>query len=130
MVDAKLIALLLSAVFLACSDRDVTPSSDPGPPVVQGLDPAELLSRGQYLADFVTGCSGCHTPRDAMGAPIAGEALAGAECFIRLDNGSCLNAPNITNHATGLLNRTDAEVRRTVTAFAPPWAVLPWGPRA
>lgn len=104
MTYAKPTALLLSAVLFACSDEDLT----------TGRAPVELVSRGQYLADQVTGCPGCHTPRDPMGAPIPGQALAGAECFVRLDNGSCLNAPNITNHETGLLNRTDAEVRRMI----------------
>jgi mono/diheme cytochrome c family protein len=49
-----------------------------------------------------------------MGAPILAEFLAGGECFIRLDNGSCLNTPNLTNHETGLMNRTDAEIKRMI----------------
>jgi len=120
MLDPKLASLLLGGVFFACSDPDVMSLRDPDPddraePV--GVDP---VIRGQYLADFVTGCPGCHTPRDAMGAPIPGQPLAGAECFIQLDNGSCLNVPNITNHPTGLMNRTDAEIRRMlVDGFRP-----------
>jgi mono/diheme cytochrome c family protein len=115
MSDAKLTSLLLGAVLCACSSEDTSPPSASGL-----LDPAQpdgfdLVTRGRYLADQVTGCPACHTPRDAMGAPIASEYLAGSECFIRLENGSCLNVPNITNHETGLLNRTDAEVKRMLT---------------
>lgn len=113
MPATKLVPLLLTA-FIACSDQALTSIRDPGlagraEPV--GVDP---VARGQYLVDAVTACSDCHTPRDQMGAPIAGQYLAGTECFIRLDNGSCLPAPNLTNHETGLSNRSDAEIRGMV----------------
>jgi mono/diheme cytochrome c family protein len=115
MSDAKLTSLLLlSAVFLGCSDQDVSPSGEPGPSAGQALTPVELVTRGKYLAENVTGCAGCHTPRDPMGVPIPGRYLAGGECFVRLDNGSCLNVPNLTNHETGLKDRTDAEIRRMI----------------
>jgi len=107
MTDMKLTSLLLlSAVFFACSDED---AGQPGPG-----DDGELVARGQYLAENVTGCPACHSPRDPMGAPIPGQYLSGSECFNRLENGSCLNAPNLTNHETGLLNRTDAEIKRMI----------------
>jgi len=47
-----------------------------------------------------------------MGAPIESQYLAGAECFVRLANGGCLHTSNLTNHESGLLNRTDAEIER------------------
>jgi mono/diheme cytochrome c family protein len=113
LLDAKLTLLGLCAVFIACSDEAVTPVSDPGATTVKELSPAELVVRGRYVAD-VAACPACHTPRGAMGEPIVGQDLAGTECFVRLDNGSCLNAPNLTNHETGLLNRTDAEIKRMI----------------
>jgi mono/diheme cytochrome c family protein len=73
-----------------------------------------MVIRGQYLAEHITGCPICHTPRDAMGAPIPGQYMAGSECFNRLENGSCLNAPNLTDHETGLRNRTDREIKRMI----------------
>jgi mono/diheme cytochrome c family protein len=113
MTDMKLTSLLLlSAVFFACSDEDAPLAGQPGPSAGRALTPVELVPRGQYLAENVTGCAGCHTPRDPMGAPILAEYLSGSECFIRLENGSCLNAPNLTNHETGLKNRTEAEIKR------------------
>src|SRR6185436_3166456 len=114
MPDAKFTPLLLSAVFFACSNQDVSVTGEPDQATVEPLSPVELVARGQYLAEHITGCPGCHTPLDAMGAPVPGKFMAGAECFIRLDNGSCLNVPNITNHETGLLQRTDAEIKRMI----------------
>jgi mono/diheme cytochrome c family protein len=95
--------------FSSCSDESATPSSDRD--VTAEVD---LLGRGQYLVDHVATCSDCHTPRDAMGAPIMAQYMAGAECFVRLQNGSCLHTSNLTNHETGLKNRTDAEIKRMI----------------
>jgi len=115
------LAWLVLAALCACSGEDVTqpllvPSEEIAP-----LDP-DPVARGRYLAEQVTGCADCHTPRDAMGAPILSQYLAGAECFIRLDNGSCLHTPNLTNHATGLLNRSDEEIERMITEGVRPSA--------
>jgi mono/diheme cytochrome c family protein len=68
-------------------------------------------ARGQYLVDHVVACPDCHTPRDAMGAPLPGKYLSGAKCFIMLPNGDCLHTRNLTNHATGLKNRTADEIK-------------------
>jgi mono/diheme cytochrome c family protein len=94
---AGLVPLLLA---VACSNDDSS-----------GTPPVE---RGQYVVNSVAACTDCHTPRDASGAPIAEKYLAGAECFVQLPSGSCLNTRNLTHHETGLLNRTDAEVERMI----------------
>jgi mono/diheme cytochrome c family protein len=121
MLSAKLTPFfLLSFLALACSDKDVTvsiPEAGDGPmttPDPIAPDPAAQVARGKYMVDNVAVCSDCHTPRNAMGAPIVAEYLAGAECFVRLENGSCLNTRNLTNHETGLLNRSDAEIKRMI----------------
>jgi cytochrome c553 len=57
-----------------------------------------------------------------MGAPLPGRYLSGVECFVRLDNGSCLNAPNLTNDATGLRNRSNEEIERMLTEGMRPTA--------
>lgn len=43
-------------------------------------DPAQdaAWNRGAYLVRAVTHCGECHTPRNALGGPIAGRALAGS----------------------------------------------------
>ena len=77
-------------------------------------DPAVAIARGKYIVDVVAVCQDCHTPRDAAGAPIAAQYLSGAECFVQLENESCLNTSNITSHETGLLNRSDEEIKRMI----------------
>jgi len=98
------LALTAAALAIACS-------ADEGGETLAG-DPVE---RGRYIVNNVAACTDCHTPRDPnTGAFIEAMFLAGAECFVRLDNGSCLNSRNLTNHETGLANRTDAEIERMI----------------
>jgi mono/diheme cytochrome c family protein len=96
----------LGLILFACSDADYAP------PV--STSPEDRVTRGQYLVDHVSGCGDCHTPRGAMGAPLQDQYLAGAECFVRLDDGSCLHSSNLTNHETGLANLSDAEIARMI----------------
>ncbi|HEY8944543.1 MAG TPA: c-type cytochrome [Polyangiaceae bacterium] len=79
-----------------------------------GTGAEEQVARGQYLVDHVIACSDCHTPRGPEG-PMLDLYMAGAECFAELPNGSCLNTPNLTNHETGLANRTDEEIKTMIT---------------
>jgi mono/diheme cytochrome c family protein len=80
-----------------------------------GLGGAALAARGKYLVEHVSVCIDCHTPRTEQGAPDLDNYLAGADCFIDIDPDSaevgCLSTPNLTNHATGLKNRTDEEIK-------------------
>lgn len=100
---------LISVLLLvsACGDDD-----DATTAVAE--DPLAVAARGKYIVDVVAVCQDCHTPRNEAGAPIAEQYLAGAECFAQLENGSCLNTKNLTNHETGLLNRTDEEIKRMI----------------
>lgn len=108
-----LVAALGSLVMTSCSDDTESPASS---------GPEALVARGQYLVDVVAVCSDCHTPRGEGGAPIAERYLAGAECFIELPNGSCLNSRNLTNDPTGLANRSDDEIKRMFTEGIRPTA--------
>jgi mono/diheme cytochrome c family protein len=102
---------ILGALLVACSDdKDTTDVTDPD----EGgeVTPVDPVARGQYLVDRVSVCQDCHTPRNEMGAPIPELYLSGAECFVQLENGSCLATRNLTNHETGLLNRSDDEIKR------------------
>jgi mono/diheme cytochrome c family protein len=85
-----------------------------------GARPQTPQARGEYLVKVVLDCVGCHTPRDAMNRPDLTKLLAGRVCFIDsappADNGmGCLHTPNLTNHETGLKNRTDAEIKDMFT---------------
>ncbi len=81
--------------------------------------PVPSVERGQYMAERLGPCGQCHTPKDAMGAPDDTRHFGGNDCFIDIDPMDdmigCLAAPNITNHPTGLANRTDAEIRAMIT---------------
>jgi hypothetical protein len=67
--------------------------------------------RGQYLVTTVIGCPDCHTPMKADGTPDMSKFLAGNPNFVVLPNGDKLGSRNLTNDATGLKNRTDAEIK-------------------
>lgn len=103
----------LGLFLLACSDADYLPP-ETGTTDIDTVTLEGRVARGQYLVDHVSGCGDCHTPRGPMGAPLQDQYLAGAECFVRLDNGSCLHTSNLTNHETGLMNRSDAEITRMI----------------
>ncbi len=72
------------------------------------------VERGDYLVHHVADCSGCHTPFDPMTfQPIEGMFLAGIECFVDVDpaeGAGCLHSRNLTNHPSGLMNRSDDEI--------------------
>ena len=99
-MNAKYGSTLL-LVLLACGGDDDTALESP-------------IERGKYIVDNVAVCQDCHTPRDEAGQPIAEQYLAGAECFAQLENGSCLNTRNLTNHETGLLNRSEDDIKRMI----------------
>ena len=73
------------------------------------------VARGAYLVNVVSVCTDCHTPRNPDGSPDLDNLLAGVECFIDADpeddEVGCLNTRNLTNHETGLMNRSDEEIK-------------------
>jgi len=67
-----------------------------GPRPDDGLDP--VLARGRYLADALTHCGACHTPRTLLGGPDDERYLAG-----NADGAEGDKVPNITpDKATGI----------------------------
>jgi mono/diheme cytochrome c family protein len=137
---------LALALFAACGDDDGSDPSPPGeeagasatggsssdagaggaPPTPEGgaggegADPE--LAYGKYLVDHLIACPDCHTPRNAVGAPIPEQYMAGTECLIALETGECLHAPNLTNDETGLKNRTNDEIKTMITEGVRPTA--------
>jgi mono/diheme cytochrome c family protein len=77
-------------------------------------------TRGKYLVDVVIACPECHTPRGAMGVFLPGRYLSGdstpaPNCtFASANRMECLYPRNLTNHETGLKNRTDAEIKKMI----------------
>jgi mono/diheme cytochrome c family protein len=127
---SRCFALVAGCVLLAAGcDDEVVNAGDGGPTDGGAADVAtgetapppapdaavvsltQQQARGKYLVDHVVACPDCHTPTDEMFRPLPGKYLSGMKCFIKLPNGDCLHTPNLTNDATGLKNRTDAEIK-------------------
>lgn len=75
----------------------------------------EVLARGRYLNDHVTGCTACHTPRDwtRFSGPIKAELLGTGGDRFDLGPAGVLYARNITPAAIGAWS--DGELHRAVT---------------
>jgi hypothetical protein len=74
-------------------------------------------ARGSYLVNVVIGCPECHTPRLPTGQLdltmfMAGETTPAPGCIFKAPNDDCVHPRNLTNHETGLKNRTDAEIKK------------------
>lgn len=117
-VFATVISMTALASFAACGDDEDVPAridaAVDAPPAIDApaVDP---VARGRYLVDHVAACGDCHSPRNPDGSFQAGKELSGVECFIDVDPTSaaagCIHSRNLTNHATGLANRSDAEIK-------------------
>jgi len=70
------------------------------------VDP--VAARGQYLVSSVLGCVGCHTPQ-------GGALLSGTDCFVKSGTTGCLSSANLTNDPSGLMNRTDQQIKDAFT---------------
>jgi mono/diheme cytochrome c family protein len=69
--------------------------------------------RGDYLVNTIMACGNCHSPRDAAGNIIAGQALSGGLTFNTLI--FVATAPNITPDVeTGIGSWSDAEIKRAL----------------
>lgn len=77
----------------------------------------ERLARGKYLAENVTGCMFCHTPRDwsALGTNITPANLGSGEVIPLPDLPGRVVAPNLTpNKETGAGSWTDDQLARAI----------------
>jgi mono/diheme cytochrome c family protein len=76
----------------------------------------EQEQRGKYLVENVIACPECHTPRLMDGSLDMSKYMAGStECFAKLPNNDCIYPKNLTPHATGLGNRTAAEIKTMIS---------------
>jgi cytochrome c553 len=77
------------------------------------------VSRGRYIMNTLGACTFCHTPLNPDGSRDLTKLFAGVDCFIDIDpadpNGGCLASRNLTNHETGLKNRTDQQIKDAFT---------------
>jgi mono/diheme cytochrome c family protein len=79
-----------------------------------------VVERGKYLVDVVMSCGDCHTPRlpnmmfDTANY-LGGHIATAPNCLFKNAAGTeCINPRNLTNHETGLKNRTDAEIKAMI----------------
>jgi len=112
----KLGFVLVAALAAGCGDNKdnnrVDAGADSG-----GQDPA---ARGQYIMNILGACTFCHSPLLENGTRDPARLFAGVDCFFDadsmtgMDNGNgmgCLSTRNLTNHATGLANATDTQIK-------------------
>jgi mono/diheme cytochrome c family protein len=138
-IEKWTLVLALAGALAGCGDDDAVPvadagrdgggadagqdageTPDAGPPdtgVVPDAGPDPMVERGRYLVHHVAACTDCHTPRGAMGMLDETRTLAGSPMpFADLNPGDdtmgAVYAPNLTNHATGLMGWTDAQIKR------------------
>ena len=107
---------LISFALAACGDNHEVPADSSPVDSAPDAAPQPSAARGEYLVLHVAACTDCHTPRLANGMLDMTKFLSGVECFVDVNgggigNGGCLNSRNLTNDPTGLMNRSDAEIK-------------------
>lgn len=73
------------------------------------------VARGEYLASIMD-CAGCHAPRGADGAPIAGAGLSGGTIGFEVPGLGVFWPPNLTPHESGLAGWSTAEIVDAIRA--------------
>jgi len=119
--------VIFSFVIKPMGDGDVPPAPVPG----------VSAAYGEYIANSVANCRGCHTPRDMMtGAYIGAEYSGGNKFEIINEDGTIVNGkhimtPNITpDKETGRMAdwSVDDFIKRFRDGRAIPGTPMPWGP--
>jgi mono/diheme cytochrome c family protein len=106
----------------ACGDNIEKVDAQPGHDVMvdAGRTPVE---RGRYIMNTLGACTFCHTPLNPDGTRNMNRLFAGWTCadpipFFDADPTTagvgCLNARNLTNHPTGLMNATDDAIKNAI----------------
>lgn len=108
------VALIIGA---GCGDN-LPPKPDAGPPVRPDAG-VNLVARGRYIMNTLGACTFCHTPLNPDGTRDNTKLLAGVDCFVDIDptdpNVGCIATRNLTNHETGLKNKTDQQIKDAFT---------------
>ena len=104
----------------------------PTGPVLQSIRPDTTAVYGQYLANSVANCRGCHTNRDLMTGAFIGEDYAGGLKFeASTDSGTySITTPNLTPHETGRIKgwSQDQFIARFRLGKTIQGSHMPWGP--
>lgn len=104
----------------------------PNGEVPVSIKPDTTVRYGQYLANNVANCRGCHTNRDLMTGAFIGEDYAGGfEMETVTDSGTFyITSPNLTPDPTGRIKGWSQEqfIARFRTGKLIPQTHMPWGP--
>lgn len=105
-----------------------------GPKVTppKSMKPDSSIEYGEYFANYVANCVGCHTNRDLktgafIGEPYAGELAVPPDAFSK---GWSFITPNLTpDPKTGIMAKwtEEAFVNRFKAGRAYPGSPMPWG---
>ncbi len=103
------------SLALACTGGDAaTLGPDPEGARETGAA-AGVVARGRYLVAHAAACAHCHSPHREDGSPLPDRWLSGIDCFVDVapDDPAlgCIGTPNLTDHETGLKNRSDQEIK-------------------
>lgn len=79
----------------------------------------QRIERGRYLVEHVAACPDCHSPRRGHDDFDRERWLSGVDCFVDAapddPSAGCLATANLTDHETGLKNRTDQQIKDMFT---------------
>lgn len=108
--------VVVLALGAGCGD-DLKAKPDAGPPVRPDAG-TNLVARGRYIMNTLGACTFCHTPLNPDGTRDTTRLLAGVDCFLDIDptpGAGCISTRNLTNHETGLKNKTDQQIKDAFT---------------
>jgi mono/diheme cytochrome c family protein len=116
------VALAVGIMLSGCGDNKDGPVDAAMHDTAKDTGP-DKVARGRYIMNTLGACSFCHTPLNADGSRNMNKQFAGWKCdepggaFLDIDPDptiGCLSPRNLTNDPTGLMNRTDDEIKNAI----------------
>ncbi len=123
--DAYSIAAYLKSLPPVNHKAERTPPKGPAPawePIEHVAEPdhADHLAYGKYLAQTVTHCFQCHTPRSANGLPDLARAGLGGNTYGAPGGGTVVSANITPGNPDGIVGWTDAQLKTALTTGVRP----------
>ncbi|CAN5910955.1 hypothetical protein BH11MYX3_BH11MYX3_14900 [soil metagenome] len=109
------VVVAVAAMAAGCGDNLPAKPDSGRVQVDAGRSP---VARGRYIMNTLGACTFCHTPLNPDGSRDLTKLFAGVDCFVDIDptpGVGCVSTRNLTNHATGLKNVTDQQIKNAFT---------------